>query len=129
MAGIIGALATRGTHLVAPLVIQTVDLFEPQELLEFFGFLGMLAHRLRVSRDVAYSLGATNTDESPFAGRYQAYTRGIVPDSLRPRVRTIGDLSDGYRRGHSSEQYEEGLLELSADHLYRRVARHVLERS
>jgi hypothetical protein len=48
MAGIIGALATRGTHLVAPLVIHTVDLFEPQELLEFFGFLGMLAHRLRV---------------------------------------------------------------------------------
>lgn len=49
MAGIIGALATRGTHLVAPLVVHTVDLFEPQELLEFLSFLGMLAHRLRVS--------------------------------------------------------------------------------
>jgi exportin-T len=48
MAGIIATLANRGTHLVAPLVVHTVDQFEPQELLEFFGFLGMLAHRLRV---------------------------------------------------------------------------------
>jgi hypothetical protein len=45
---VIGTLATRGTHLVPPLVVHTIDLFEPRELLEFLGFLGMLAHRLKV---------------------------------------------------------------------------------
>jgi len=56
MAGIIATLANRGTHLVAPLVVHTVDQFEPQELLEFFGFLGMLAHRLRVGLTKAAAL-------------------------------------------------------------------------
>lgn len=47
VAGIISALSTFGTYLVPPLVIHTVDLLEPQELLEFLSFLGMLAHRLK----------------------------------------------------------------------------------
>jgi hypothetical protein len=63
MAGIIATLANRGTHLVAPLVVHTVDQFEPQELLEFFGFLGMLAHRLRVGQMKDAALMGLSADQ------------------------------------------------------------------
>jgi len=64
MAGIIATLANRGTHLVAPLVVHTVDQFEPQELLDFFGFLGMLAHRLRVGPLIDEALVRVRADRS-----------------------------------------------------------------
>lgn len=49
LAAVLSVLSTRGTHLVAPFVVNTVNLFEPQELVDFFGFLGMLTHRLKAS--------------------------------------------------------------------------------
>lgn len=101
LAGVISTLGTRGTHLVPPLVIHTVDLFEPQELLDFLSFLGMLAHRLRgdirpildelapILFDRVYALlatPATGTDESILQSNmkkgYLSFLQTIFTDEL-----------------------------------------------
>ncbi len=49
-AGIVAALGPRVLPYIPTLVVNMASYFEPQEIVEFLGFLGLLAHKLKVSQ-------------------------------------------------------------------------------